>query len=223
MGIDIRSSSTDNADDGAADPSTGSPWYAPGGLGRGTIHGSGQTSGGTASTNTSATPGTAQWQQLMQNIQAAIASNGTAPSIGFTGTAKTADMFAVDFLGFNFGAVNVNGTPNIDIMEDAVIAIGGMKRTKSGWAPIDMALMDDQESDIVRIIHRQMDEQAAHGDMFDMTIHYYDQHGTETSTVYLVDCEFAEVETDPLNMSQRAVGQPLKVIATIQPKLVRYS
>lgn len=218
MGIDIRTPADEDEDD-----ASGSPWYAPGGLGRGIVNGSGQTSGQASGQATSPSSSSQQFNQLLQNAINALNSNGQAPATGFTGTAKTADMFAVDFLGFNFGSVNAHGSPNIDIMEDAVVAIGGMKRERGGWAPFDMALLDDQESDVVRIIHRQMDEQAAHGDLFDMTIHYYDPQGTESSTMYLVDCEFIEVETDPLNQQQRAVGQPLKVVVTVQPKLIRYS
>lgn len=214
MGIDIRTPADEDEDE-----ASGSPWYTPGGLGRGIVNGSGQASGQA----TSPTSSSQQFNQLLQNAINALNSNGQAPAIGFSGTAKTADMFAVDFLGFSFGSVNAHGSPNIDIMEDAVVAIGGMKRHRSGWAPFDMALLDDQESDVLRIIHRQMDEQAAHGVMFDMTVHFYDPQGTESSTLHLVDCEFVEVETDPLNQQQRAVGQPLKVIVTVQPKLVRYS
>ncbi|MNI83105.1 hypothetical protein D3C73_1398830 [compost metagenome] len=83
--------------------------------------------------------------------------------------------------------------------------------------------MDDEESDVVRIIHRQMDEQAIHGDLFDMTIRYYDKQGNETSTLYLVDCEFVELDTDPLNMATQQPNTPLKCIVSVQPKLVRYS
>lgn len=224
MGIDIRNSGTDDSDDGAVDPNGNSPWYAPGGIGRGQITGQGSTPGAQpASPGAPPTPGSQQWNQLLQNIHNAIASSGTAPSIGFTGTAKLNDMFAVDFLGFNFGSVNAHGTPNIDIMEDAVIAVGSMKRHKTGWAPFDLAFMDDEESDVIRIIHRQLDEQAVHGDMFDMTVRYYDKQGNETSTMYLVDCEFIEVETDPLNMATQQPHTPLKLVVTVQPKLVRYS
>lgn len=221
MGIDIRNSGTDDSDDGASDPDAGnSPWYVPGGTTRGQINGSGQTSGGAQPVPI---PGSANWNQLLQNALNSLNSMGQAPSIGFSCNPKLNDLFAVDFLGFNFGSVNVNGTPNIDIMEDAVVAIGSIKRHKSGWAPIDIALLDDQESDVVRILHRQMDEQAAHGDMFDMTIRYYDKLGNETSTMYLVDCEVTEVETDPLNAATQNPHSPLKVVATIQPKLVRYA
>lgn len=221
MGIDIRNMGTDSSDDGASDPNQSSGgWWVPSGTG--VLGGQGTTSGQTGGA-TPVQPGSAHWNQLLQNIQNAINSQGTAPAIGFTGTAKLNDMFAVDFLGFNFGSVNAHGTPNIDIMEDAVIAVGSMKREKSGWAPFDLAMMDDEESDVIRIIHRQMDEQAAHGDMFDMTIRYYDKQGNETSTMYLVDCEFTEVNTDPLNMATQQSNTPLKLIATVQPKLVRYS
>lgn len=223
MGIDIRNMGTDDSDDGASDPnqSTGG-WWVPSGTG--VLGGQGTTSGQTSGGATPApAPGSAQWNQLLQNIHNAITSNGTAPVIGFTGTPKLNDMFAVDFLGFNFGSVNAHGTPNIDIMEDAVMAIGSMKRQKSGWEPFDLALMDDEESDVVRIINRQMDEQAMHGDMFDMTIRYYDKQGNETSTMYLVDCEFVELDTDILNMATQHPNTPLKCIAKVQPKLVRYS
>lgn len=225
MGIDIRNMGTDDSDDGAVDPNGNNPWYAPGGgTWQGTIsNGSGQTSGQTGGATPAPVPGSANWNQLLQNIHNAINSNGMAPVLGFTGTAKLNDMFAVDFLGFNFGAVNAHGTPNIDIMEDATLAIGNMKRSKSGWAPFDLALMDDEESDVIRIVHRQMDEQAAHGDMFDMTVRYYDKQGNETSTMYLVDCEFIEVTTEPLNMATQVPNTPLKMFVTVQPKLVRYS
>lgn len=222
MGIDIRNMGTDDSDDGTASPDYGWSVTGPGnssiGSGQGTT--SGQTSGGATP---APVPGSAQWNQLLQNIHNAITSNGNAPVIGFTGTPKLNDMFAVDFLGFNFGSVNAHGTPNIDIMEDAVMAIGSMKRQKSGWEPFDLALMDDEESDVVRIINRQMDEQAMHGDMFDMTIRYYDKQGNETSTMYLVDCEFVELDTDILNMATQHPNTPLKCIAKVQPKLVRYS
>lgn len=222
MGIDIRNSGTDDS----ADPDVGAdnPWYAPGGIYHGTINtghtsSSGQTGGATAAP----VPGSHQWNQLIQNIQNSINSNGMSASIGFTNNPKLNDMFAVDFLGFNFGSVNVNGTPNIDIMEDAAVAIGGMKRTRAGWEPFDMAFLDDEESDVIRIMNRQMDEQVMHGDLFDMTVRYYDKLGNETSTMYLVDCEIDGIETDPLNAATQNPNSPLKVVATIRPKLVRYS
>lgn len=221
MGIDIRNSGTDDS----ADPDVGAdnPWYAPGGIYHGTINSNGTVSSGQTGTVSAPVPGSANWNQLLQNALNSINSNGTASSIGFTNNPKLNDMFAVDFLGFNFGSVNVNGTPNIDIMEDAAVAIGGMKRARSGWEPFDMAFLDDEESDVVRIMNRQMDEQAMHGDLFDMTIRYYDKLGNETSTMHLVDCEIVGIETDPLNAATQNPNSPLKVVATIQPKLVRYS
>lgn len=222
MGIDIRNSGSD-AETGPVDPEQPSGgWWVP--TGSGILGGQASTSGQTSGGATPApVPGSHQWNQLIQNIQNSINSYGTAPSIGFTNTPKLNDMFAIDFLGFNFGSVNAAGTPNIDIMEDAAVAIGGIKRGRHAWEPFDLALLDDEESDVIRIIHRQMDEQLAHGDMFDMNIRYYDKQGNETSTMHLVDCEFIEVETDPLNMATQNPNSPLKVVVTIQPKLVRYT
>jgi len=220
MGIDIRNMGSDDSDDGAVDPSSG-PWYAPGGTGRGQLNGSGQSSGQTP--GAIPVPGSPNWNQLLQNAINSMNSMGQAPIIGFSNTPKLNDMFAVDFLGFNFGAVNAAGAPNIDVMEDAVVAIGAMKRNRSFWEPFDMALLDDEESDVVRIIHRQVDEQVAHGDMFDMNVRYYDSQGNETSTMHLVDCEIIGVETDPLNMATQQPNTPLKVVVTIQPKLIRYT
>lgn len=224
MGIDIRNSGSDSSDDGdTATSSSGGPYgWMVNGPGNSSIgSGQGSTSGGASP----AQPviGSAHWNQLLQSVQNALNSNGNAPSVGFSCNPKLNDMFAVDFLGFNFGSVNVNGTPNIDILEDAAVAVGTMKRSRAGWEAFDMAFLDDQESDVIRIIHRQMDEQLAHGEMFDMTIRYYDRQGNETSTLYAVDCEIVAVETDPLNMATQHAHTQQKMVVTIQPKLIRYA
>ena len=216
MGIDIRNMGIDPDEDGTTSPN---PSRSTGG-GNSSI-GSGQ--GSTSSGPVPGMPGSPQWNQIVQNIQNSINSYGTAPTIGFANTPKLNDLFAVDFLGFNFGSVNASGTPNIDIMEDATVAVGALKREKHGWNAFDIALIDDEESDVIRIVHRQMDEQSAHGDMFDMNIRFYDKQGNETSTAYLVDCEFIAVETDPLNAATAHPHTPQKVVVTVIPKLVRYA
>ncbi|MNK96788.1 hypothetical protein D3C87_1170880 [compost metagenome] len=222
MGIDIRNSGTDSSEDEDTASSSGGPygWHVtgPGNSSIGSSQGS--TSGGATA---APIPGSYQWNQLLQSVQNALNSNGNAPSVGFSCIPKLNDMFAVDFLGFNFGSVNVNGTPNIDILEDAAIAVGTMKRVRHGWETFEMAFLDDQESDVIRILHRQMDEQAAHGDMFDMTIRYYDKQGNETSTLYAVDCEVVNIQTDPLNMATQNPHTQQKLVVEIQPKLVRYA
>lgn len=217
MGIDIRNMGTDPDEGGttSSDPSWSMSGPGNSSIGSGVP---GSTSGGSA-------PGVGshQWNQILQNIHNSINSYGTAPTIGFANTPKLNDLFAVDFLGFNFGSVNAAGTPNIDIMEDAIVAVGSLKRDRSGWCPFDIALIDDEESDVIRIVHRQMDEQSTNGEMFDMNIRFYDKQGNETSTAYLVDCEFTAIETDPLNMATAHPHTPQKVVVTVHPKLVRYA
>lgn len=219
MGLDIRSGGSDGeSPDDQGTSSSGHSWSVsgPGGSSIGSSQGS-------TSSGSIPGPGSPHWNNLVQNAINAINSMGQAPTVGFSNSPKLNDLFAVDFLGFNFGAVNATGTPNIDILEDAIVAIGSMKRHKSDWEPFDMAFLDDEESDVVRIIHRQMDEQVAHGDVFDMTIRYYDKQGNETSSMYLVDCEIVAIETDPLNMASQHPHNPQKIVVTVQPKIVRYS
>ena len=225
MGIDIRNS---GSDDNAGTVDGNSPWYVPGGgTWQGTIsNGSGQ---GTASGQTSggATPvqpviSSPQWTHLIQSVQNALMSNGNAPSVGFSCDPKLNDMFAVDFTGFSFGTVNANGTPNIDILEDAVVAVGTMKRGRHGWESFDMALIDDQESDVVNIMHKMLDENQRNGTLFDMTVRFYDKLGNEKSVMYICDCEIVNIQTDPLNQATQNPNTPQKLVVEIFPKLVRY-
>lgn len=221
MGIDIRSAGSDEGvgtDPVSQDPNSPST----GGWATGQV---GNLSAGPSHRQTGANPnwavpGSPSW--VAQNIQAIMSSQGQSQIIGLTTTPKLNDAFSIEFIGFHFTPINQGGFDNADVLEDAVIAVGCLKRTVNQWEPVDVVFLDDQQSDVIRIIHQQMDYQAQ-SQGFDLIIHHYDKHGNPQSRTTLLDCEIAAVETDAVNAATQQPDTPLRIILTIKPRCVRYT
>ncbi|MNC27480.1 hypothetical protein D3C75_756520 [compost metagenome] len=216
-GVDIRTGSDPDADK-ATGQASNSGGYIGGTGNSGGYAGNPPSSGGNASIGAGSLPYNSA---AIQNLLSSIAQLGARPLSGFTN--KVTNSFGIQFVGFDgFNIVSGQGYKDSEVLEEQVIAMTSIGRNKEGWQPFDIAILDDEESDVLNILNHQMTGQTTMNADFDMIIEFYDKQGNTTATTYVYGCVIEEFTTDPVNAANPS-SQDMKVIVSVRPRSVSFA